>query len=60
MRLVYAVAAHLHMTAGAVLDQMGAHELMTWSYLFGEPARAAAKEAAPLELDVDDEIAAWR
>lgn len=63
-RLVYAVAAHLHMTAGAVLDQMGAHELMTWGYLFGEQAKAQqaaiVRADAPLELSVEDEINAWR
>ncbi|SAK63607.1 hypothetical protein AWB80_02889 [Caballeronia pedi] len=60
-RLVYAVAAHLHMTAGAVLDQMGAHELMTWGYLFDEHAKAQQQAAsAPLELSVEDEINAWR
>jgi hypothetical protein len=62
MRLVYAVAAHLHMTAGAVLDQMSAHELMTWGHLFTEQAKKAAAppEPAPLDLDVDAEIAAFR
>jgi hypothetical protein len=62
MRLAYAVAAHLHMPAGAVLDHIGAHELMTWGYLFGEQAKKAAEETdpPPLELDVDDEIAAFR
>lgn len=64
MRLAYAVAAHLHMPAGAVLDQIGAHELMTWGYLFGEQAaqvqRAAQQQSAPLELTVEDEINAWR
>ena len=52
------------MTAGAVLDSMGAHELMTWSYLFGAESRAAAEaaaqQAAPLDLSVEDEIAVWR
>jgi hypothetical protein len=61
MRLVYAVAQHLHMTAGAVLDSMGANELMCWHYLLTE--RSAAQQQAagdePVELSVEDEIAAW-
>ncbi|WP_395066197.1 hypothetical protein [Paraburkholderia silvatlantica] len=62
MRLVYAVAEHLHMTAGAVLDTMGANELMCWHYLLNERATAQPQEAddeAPVELSVEDEIAAW-
>jgi hypothetical protein len=54
-RLVFAVAAHLHMTAGAVRQTMTAHELMCWGYLFAAPAR----EQAPLVLSVEDEINAW-
>jgi hypothetical protein len=54
-RLVFAVAAHLHMTAGAVRQTMTAHELMCWGYLFSVPAR----EQQPLVLTVEDEINAW-
>ncbi len=54
------------MTAGAVLDTMGAHELMCWQYLLTERASTterAMKQASgdePVELSVEDEIAAWR
>nr|WP_132452313.1 hypothetical protein [Paraburkholderia sp. BL8N3] len=60
-RLVFAVASHLHMTAGAVRQTMDAHELMCWAHLLSEANRPAAP-AAPqaLELSVEDEIAAWR
>jgi hypothetical protein len=63
MRLVYAVAAHLHMTAGAVMNQMGAHELLTWGFIFNEQAEHARlvqeRQGAPLVLSVEDEIALW-
>jgi hypothetical protein len=61
MRLVYAVAEHLHMTAGAVLDSMGANELMCWNYLLTERGAAQQEqdEDKPQELSVEDEIAAW-
>jgi hypothetical protein len=52
-RLVFAVAAHLHMTAGAVYESMGAHELMCWAYLL------TPQPDKPLELSVEDEINAW-
>jgi len=58
-RLVFAVAAHLHMTAGAVRQTMSAHELMCWGWLFHEPVRQQQAEAKPLELSVEDEINAW-
>jgi hypothetical protein len=56
MRLVFAVASHLHMTAGTVLNTMGAHEFMCWAKVLGE----ANQPEKPLELAVEDEIAAWR
>ncbi|WP_250518556.1 hypothetical protein [Caballeronia sp. ATUFL_M1_KS5A] len=56
MRLVFAIAAHLHMTAGTVLNTMGAHEFMCWAHVLGD----ANRPPPPLELDVEDEIAAWR
>lgn len=65
MRLVYAVAQHLHMTAGAVLDSMGANELMCWHYLLversgvGQHTEQAAAEDEPVEMSVEDEMAAW-
>jgi len=57
-RLVFAVAQHLHMTAGAVRQTMGAHELMCWGYLLTEQSRPP-EPPKPLELSVEDEIAAW-
>jgi hypothetical protein len=57
-RLVFAVAQHLHMTAGAVRRTMGAHELMCWAYLLTEQHRPPDSSRA-LELSVEDEIAAW-
>jgi hypothetical protein len=60
-RLVFAVASHLHMTAGAVRHSMSAHELMCWSYLLSTAHETETPaEPAPLELSVDDEIAAFR
>jgi hypothetical protein len=59
-RLVFAVASHLHMTAGAVRHSMSAHELMCWAYLLGIASEAAQAEPKPLDLDVDAEIAAFR
>ncbi|SAL03077.1 hypothetical protein AWB78_06501 [Caballeronia calidae] len=56
MRLVFAIASHLHMTAGTVLNTMGAHELMCWAQVLGD----AKKPPPALELSVEDEIAAWR
>ena len=53
------VAAHLHMTAGAVRKTMGAHELMCWAYLFGEPERAKRRADEPQVLSVEAEIDAW-
>ena len=58
-RLVFAVAQHLHMTAGAVRRTMGAHELMCWGYLLTEQNRPPPSPK-PLEFaSVEDEIAAW-
>lgn len=62
MRLVFAIAEHLHMTAGAVLDSMGAHELMCWAHLLGQRMPKVDKPPEPEPprvLDVEDEIAAW-
>lgn len=61
-RLVFAVASHLHMTAGAVRTTMSAHELMCWAYLLSTASQQAhaPTEPKPLELSVDDEIAAFR
>jgi hypothetical protein len=66
-RLVFLVASHLHMTAGAIRKSMSAHELFCWACWLGEtqheaPQTAQAKrgpEPAPMVLAVDDEIAAW-
>ena len=64
-RLVFAVATHLHMTAGAVRASMTSYELMCWSYWLNEAQREMQEHAqhnhqpAPLELDVEAEIAAW-
>lgn len=59
MRLVFAVASHLHMTAGTVLNTMGAHEFMCWAKVIGDTNKPPPPPA-PLELTVEDEIAAWR
>jgi hypothetical protein len=49
------------MTAGAVRATMDAHELMCWAYLLTESSRPQPpKRDTPLELSVEDEIAAWR
>ncbi|MEM5297660.1 hypothetical protein VSR82_25410 [Burkholderia sp. JPY481] len=56
MRLVYAVASHLHMTAGAVMASMGAHELFCWHYLMTADQRAPRG----VQLSVEDEINAWQ
>ncbi|MGF6607051.1 hypothetical protein OKW45_001951 [Paraburkholderia sp. WSM4175] len=56
-RLVFAVASHLHMTAGAVMASMGAHELFCWHYLLTQDTRAAPRGA---QLSVEDEINAWQ
>ncbi|MGF6981428.1 hypothetical protein QFZ99_000904 [Paraburkholderia atlantica] len=56
MRLVYAVASHLHMTAGAVMASMGAHELFCWHYLMTADMRAPRG----VQLSVEDEINAWQ
>lgn len=53
-RLVYAVASHLHMTAGDVETRMDFEELFTWAaLLFGWDELDAD------ELTVEDEISAW-
>lgn len=41
---------------------MDAHELMCWAYLLNEAAKPppAPEPEKPLELSVEDEIAAWR
>jgi hypothetical protein len=59
-RLIFAVASHLHMTAGTVREKMSAHELMCWAVLLGTSNNAGPAEPKPLELDVDAEIAAFR
>ncbi|MBB5469373.1 hypothetical protein HDG32_005520 [Paraburkholderia sp. CI2] len=57
-RLVYAVAAHLHMTAGEVETRMDSHELFTWaSLLFGFGSDPVSENV--VTLSVEDEIAAW-
>ncbi|MGF6986549.1 hypothetical protein QFZ99_006090 [Paraburkholderia atlantica] len=56
-RLVYLVASHLHMTAGAVQASMGAHELLCWHYLLTQEPHAAPRGA---QLSVEDEINAWQ
>jgi hypothetical protein len=49
------------MTAGAVRATMDANELMCWAYLLNEAAKPSRPEPdRPLELSVEDEIAAWR
>jgi hypothetical protein len=49
------------MTAGAVRKGMSAFELMCWGHLLAQAAKPAAPpESKPLELSVEDEIAAWR
>ncbi|KXU94163.1 hypothetical protein CR51_27200 [Caballeronia megalochromosomata] len=61
-RIVFAVASHLHMTAGAVRRSMSSYELMCWWYLLNEaraPAAPAQADDAPLVLSVEAEIAAW-
>jgi hypothetical protein len=62
-RIVFAVASHLHMTAGAVRKTMSSYELMCWWHwlneLQDEATRARASDTAPLMLDVEAEIAAW-
>lgn len=52
-RLVYAVASHLHMTAGAVETQMDFDELFTWAAFLFDWQEAD-------DLSVEDEMAAWR
>lgn len=59
-RIVYAVAAHLHMTAGDVEARMEPGELFCWANLLlgwgDEPEPVDEGEL----LSVEDEIAAWR
>ena len=57
-RLVYAVAAHLHMTAGDVETRMEPAELFIWAHLLFGWGSSAEDEAE--QLPVEDEIAAWR
>ena len=57
-RLVYAVAAHLHMTAGDVEARMDTEELFCWAHLLFGWGEAPGDDAEL--LDVEDEIAAWR
>jgi hypothetical protein len=52
-RLVFAVAAHLHMTAGEVRTRMDSHELMCWSWILTRTGDE------PREMSVDEEMAAW-
>jgi hypothetical protein len=60
-RLVFAVAQHLHMTAGAVQAQMGAHELMCWNFLLTESQNSKPRSiGGGVVLSVQDEIAAWK
>lgn len=54
-RLVFAVAAHLHMTAGDVRTRMDSHELFCWGHILFPP-----EESNVRELTVEDEIAEWR
>lgn len=57
-RLVFAVASHLHMTAGEVEARMDTHELFCWAgFLFGF-GHGVADDAE--DMTVEDEIAAWR
>lgn len=64
-RVVFAVASHLHMTAGAVRKTMSSYEVMCWWHWLSEAqaAQAAAQQRpdddGPLVLDVEAEIAAW-
>jgi len=56
-RLVFAVASHLHMTAGEVEARMDSNELFMWAgFLFGF-GKSAVDDAEV--LSVEDEIAAW-
>jgi hypothetical protein len=60
-RIVFAVASHLHMTAGAVRRSMSSYEVMCWWHWLNEQVEATRLAAAdaPLVLDVQAEIAAW-
>ncbi|MCG7403010.1 hypothetical protein [Caballeronia zhejiangensis] len=61
-RIVFAVASHLHMSAGAVRKSMSSYEVMCWWQWLNEAheaARTQADDDAPLVLDVEAEIAAW-
>ncbi|BAO89020.1 hypothetical protein BRPE67_BCDS11060 [Caballeronia cordobensis] len=60
-RIVFLVASHLHMTAGAVRKNMSSYEVMCWWHWLNEAHEAAtqADDDAPLMLDVEAEIAAW-
>jgi hypothetical protein len=59
-RIVFAVASHLHMTAGAVRRSMSSYEVMCWWHLLNEARPAQTYDSnAPLVLDVEAEMAAW-
>jgi hypothetical protein len=58
MRLVFAVASHLHMTAGEVEARMDSDELFMWANVLFGWGNAPGDEAEV--LTVEDEIAAWR
>ncbi|MDR5790278.1 hypothetical protein P9281_27410 [Caballeronia sp. LP003] len=60
-RIVFAVASHLHMTAGAVRKNMSSYEIMCWAQWLNEAQEAMTPpdDDAPLVLDVEAEIAAW-
>jgi hypothetical protein len=47
------------MTAGAVQNQMGVHELMCWHHLLTERPDDTGKRGGGVVLSVKDEIAAW-
>jgi hypothetical protein len=58
MRLVFAVASHLHMTAGEVEARMDSDELFMWANVLFGWGNVRGDDAEV--LSVEDEIAAWR